>query len=183
MDNPTTLLVAIMFVTIVVTGLVGILMCISEWVTGQQKISSLTASWLVYLLFTYLSYFWNTEMLLEVEGWTFLSFIGFIVGPIVLLFASNMLTMVAAAGAENPAPDRYYFDFSGRFFLLMFLVQVWLVGLDFSFGMVDYPTYLTGLTAMVFFALMLVQIRKVHFAGAIVVWVTLIIQLIQLSLA
>ena len=57
---------------------------------------------MVYLLFTYINYFLNTEMLLEIEIWTFLPFIGFIIGPILLLFTSNMLTMVAAAGDESP---------------------------------------------------------------------------------
>jgi hypothetical protein len=93
MDNPTTLLVAIMFVTIVVTGLVGILMCLSEWVTGVQRIGSLQTGWLVFLLFTYFNYFWNTTLLLEIDGWTFLSFLGFIIGPVVLLFATNLATM------------------------------------------------------------------------------------------
>jgi hypothetical protein len=182
MDNPTTLLVAIMFVTIVVTGLVNTLMCLSDWVTGRQNVAALQASWLVYLLFTFLSYFWNTEMLLEVEGWTFLSFIGFMVGPIVLLFATNMATVVAPEGAEKSELERHYFDFSRRFFLLMFLVQVWLVGLDFSFGMIDLPTYLACLAGLVFFVLMLMQSRKAHFAGAVVIWMALVTQVVRLSL-
>ena len=53
MDNPTTLLVAIMFVTIVVTGLVTVLMSLSGWVTGQQKYAPLHGAWLLFLLITY----------------------------------------------------------------------------------------------------------------------------------
>lgn len=182
MDNPTTLLVAIMFVTIVVTGLVGILMCLSEWVTGAQKIGSLQTGWLVFLLFTYFNYFWNTTLLLEIEGWTFLSFIGFIIGPVVLLFATNMAMVEAPGGAEKSDLERHYLNYSTRFFLLLFLVQVWLIGLDFSFDSVAYPTYLTGVTGLVFLALSFTKNTRAHVVGAVVAWIALVIQLIKQSL-
>ena len=37
MDNPTTLLVAIMYVTIVATGLVNLLMTLSDIVAARRK--------------------------------------------------------------------------------------------------------------------------------------------------
>ena len=37
MDNPTTLLVAIMYVTIVATGLISVLLTLSDFVGGQRK--------------------------------------------------------------------------------------------------------------------------------------------------
>ena len=40
MDNPTTLLVAIMYVTIVATGLVNVLMTLSEIVGGKAHYGS-----------------------------------------------------------------------------------------------------------------------------------------------
>mgnify|MGYP001822857023 CR=1 FL=1 len=182
MDNPTTLLVAIMFVTIVVTGVVTILMCLSEWVAGHQKIAPLQISWLLFLLLTHLNYFWNTTLLLEVEGWTFLAFIGFIAGPIVLLFATNMITVVAPEESGTSDVGRHYFELSRRFFLLLFLVQAWLVGIDYSFGSVTYSTYLAGLTGLVFLALILTKSVRAHAVGAFIVWVALIIQGIQQSL-
>jgi hypothetical protein len=181
MDNPTTLLVAIMFVTIVVTGLVTVLMSLSGWATGQQPFAPLHGSWLLFLLVTYFLYFWNTTLILGIEGWTFLSFAGFILGPIALLFATNLL-VVPPEGEGRAEMDRHYFDSCKRFFLLLFMVQAWLVGLDFSFASVDHLTYLAGLTGLVFLALSVSSNGRVHYAGAAVAWIALLIQVVQQSL-
>ena len=63
MDNPTTLLVAIMYVTIVATGLVNVLLALSDIVGGKSKSDALHTGWLVLLLLAYLSFFW--EILLK----------------------------------------------------------------------------------------------------------------------
>lgn len=181
MDNPTTLLVAIMFVTIVVTGLVNILMCLSNWVAGNQTIRPLHASWLFFLLITHLNYFWNTTLLLEIEGWKFLSFVGFILGPIALLFATN-LVVVVPEGEQESTRERYYFEISRRFFILLVLVQAWLIAIDYVFDAVGNPTYLSALMAVVFLTLAISKERKVHMGGALVVWVALLFQLVHQSL-
>ena len=126
MDNPTTLLVAIMFVTIVVTGLVNILMFLSNLVAEESKTDALHANWIALLLIFYLNFFWQTTLILEIQGWNFLSFVGFIIGPIILLFATNLLLAAPKAG-EPTMPDRHHFEFSGRFFFLLLLVQVWTI--------------------------------------------------------
>ena len=95
MDNPTTLLVAIMYVTIVATGLVNVLMTLSEIVGGKRTTDPIHAGWLVLLLVAYLSFFWETTAILDIEGWDFLSFLSFITGPILLLFATNLITSPA----------------------------------------------------------------------------------------
>ena len=93
MDNPTTLLVAIMFVTIVVTGIVNILMFLSNLLAGESRASTLHTSWVILLLVIYLCFFWQAKLILEIDGWQFQSFIVFILGPIALLFAGNLVSV------------------------------------------------------------------------------------------
>jgi hypothetical protein len=181
MDNPTTLLVAIMFVTIVVTGLVNILMFLSNLVAGKSKTDSLHTSWIVLLLVAYLNFFWQTTLILEIEGWDFLLFVGFIIGPIALLFATNLL-IVAPEGDELTMLDSYYFDLSGRFFFLLFLVQGWTVCLDIVFESVGYLSWLAGLMGILFLILAFSRNYKVHLSGSILVWITLITRTILQSL-
>jgi len=50
MDNPTTLLVAIMYVTIVATGLINVPMALSEIVGGQRKTDPVHIAWIVLML-------------------------------------------------------------------------------------------------------------------------------------
>ncbi len=173
MDNPTTLLVAIMFVTIVVTGLVNILMFLSDLVAGKSKTGPLHVNWIALLLVAYLNFFWQTTLILEIEGWGFLSFVGFIIGPITLLFATNVLIAVPE-GSERTTLDRHYFKLSGRFFFLLLLVQVWVVCLDISFDSVSNLTWLAGLMGAVFLMLVISRNHKVHLAGTILAWIVLI---------
>ena len=89
--------------------------------------------WILLLLIRYFSFFRETTTLLDVEGWDFLSFLAFIIGPIVLLFATNLL--IAAPDAQGDATlDASYFALSSRFFAMLALVQVWVIGLDVAFG-------------------------------------------------
>ena len=57
MDNPTTLLVAIMYVTIVATGLVNLLMTLSDIVATRRMTDPLHTGWILILLLAYLGFF------------------------------------------------------------------------------------------------------------------------------
>jgi hypothetical protein len=181
MDNPTTLLVAIMFVTIVVTGLVNILMFLSNLVAGEHKTDALHASWITLLLVFYLNFFWQTTFILEIEGWDFLSFVGFIIGPIILLFATNLLVAAPEAG-ELTMPDRHHFELSGRFFFLLLLVQIWTICLDITLDSVSNLTWLAGLMGLVLIVLVISRNYTVHLAGAVLAWIALVTRTILQTL-
>ena len=168
MDNPTTLLVAIMYVTIVATGLMAVLMTLSDIVGNKSKSDRLHNAWIVLLLIIYLSFFWETKAILDVEGWDFLSFIAFIAGPIVLLFATNLIVSSTEPGTNEQAVAAY-FQQSPRFFALMVLVQAWIVGLDIVFSNVHFDTYLTAAIGLLFICLAISRGYRVHSAGATLV--------------
>lgn len=177
MDNPTTLLVAIMYVTILATGLVNVLMCLSDIVGGKRHTDSIHTSWIVLMLVAYLSFFWETTAILDIEGWDFVSFVSFIAGPIVLLFATNLI--IATDESEPGAMmDGYYFEQSGRFFLLLSLVQVWIIGLDVIFDGVGPSTYLTAGIGALFLLLMVSRNARLHLAGLIIVGLAFLVRVI-----
>ena len=181
MDNPTTLLVAIMYVTIVATGLVNVLMTLSEIVGGKRITDPIHTGWLVLLLIAYLSFFWETTAILDIEGWDFLSFLSFITGPILLLFATNLITS-SADSEEGAELDKYYFELSGRFFLLLGLVQAWTIGLDLVFQSISYTTYLTAGIGVFFIVLMMTKNHRVHIAGLITVGLAFIARVVMQAL-
>ncbi|MEE8251720.1 MAG: hypothetical protein V3R24_08270, partial [Gemmatimonadales bacterium] len=76
MDNPTTLLVAIMYITIIAIGLGNLLMTLSEIVGGQRKPGPdpVHVSWMLVLLLAYLSYFWETTVILAIDDWEIVTF-------------------------------------------------------------------------------------------------------------
>jgi len=181
MDNPTTLLVAIMYVTIVATGLVNVLMTLSEIVGGKRITDPIHTGWLVLLLIAYLSFFWETTAILDIEGWDFLSFVSFITGPILLLFATNLITS-SADSEEGAELDRYYFELSARFFLLLGLVQAWIIGLDLVFKNVSYTTYLTVVIGILFIVLMMTKKPRVHIIGLITVGLAFMARIVMQAL-
>jgi hypothetical protein len=181
MDNPTTLLVAIMYVTIVATGLVNVLMTLSDIVGGKLRTDSIHTSWIVLMLLAYLSFFWETTAILDIEGWDFLSFLSFITGPILLLFATNLITS-AADGDDRATLDRYYFEQSARFFGLLGLVQVWIIGLDLVFQNVNNTTYLTGGIFALFMLLMVSRSRQVHLAVLAIVGLAFVLRIVLQAL-
>ena len=180
MDNPTTLLVAIMYVTIVATGLVNLLMTLSDIVAARRKTDPLHTGWIVILLLAYLGFFWETTAILDIEGWDFLSFLSFISGPIALLFATNLITSCADPD-EGKMLDQYYFEQSARFFLLLALVQAWIVGLDTIFSAFGVTTWLTILTGLLFVVLMISKNYRIHVGGLVIVGLAFIFRTILLS--
>ncbi len=180
MDNPTTLLVAIMFVTIVVTGIVNILMYLSEGLAGKFEVVPLHASWVVLLLLAYLNFFWHTTLILDIEGWTFLYFAGFILGPIALLFASSQV-VVTPGGSLPSEPDQVFSQVSGRFFFLMLLVQLWVIGLDLSFGSFSFLTGLEVALAFLYGLLWRVKRPWVQLGGVVIAWFAFLFRIVLLS--
>lgn len=181
MDNPTTLLVAIMYVTIVVTALVNVLMTLSDIVGKKRQSDPVHTGWIVLMLAVCLSFFWETTAILDIEGWDFISFISFISGPILLLFATNLIASPGDTETGDPL-DEYYFEQSGRFFLLLALVQAWTIGLDVIFENVGSPTYLTALIAGLFIALMISKSKRLHIAGLAVIGGVILVRIILQAL-
>ena len=173
MDNPTTLLVAIMYVTIISIGLSNLLMTLSELAGGRANSPDrVHLSWLILLLFAYLSYFWQTTVILDVDNWRFISFIAFLIGPICLLFATNLLTVLPET--EDVSPTEHYMKHSNRFFLLMCAFYAWLVGLDFVADSLSAQTWLAGVIAIFLLVLMASDSYRVHKIGAPAGWVLLL---------
>jgi hypothetical protein len=177
MDNPTTLLVAIMYVTIVATGLVNVLMALSDIVGGKLKTDSVHTGWLVLLLLAYLSFFWETTAILDIEGWDFILFVSFIIGPIILLFATNLVTSPGDID-KGASMDPYYFEQSGRFFLMLCLVQVWTIGLDIVFSNVGNATYLTVGIGVLLLALMISKNYRFHVTGLAVMAIAFVLRIV-----
>jgi hypothetical protein len=169
MDNPTTLLVAIMYVMIISIGLSNLLMVISELAGGRKPLPDrIHLSWLLLLLFTYFGHFWQTTEILDIDNWKFLGFIGFLVGPIILLFATNLLIIMPDDSADDA--DKHYLLQSNRFFLLMALFTAWIVVLDVLAGEIGLLVYISSALIALFITLAISNSRRLHVLGAVAGW-------------
>jgi hypothetical protein len=170
MDNPATLLTAIMFVTILGMAIGNLLMACADVAGGlrQPAPSRLHLSWMILLLLAMLNLFWETTAILDVPDWAFLDFLYVIIGPMLLLFASSVL--IAPAASADSSAENHYFGLSGRFFTMLATQEAWLIGLDLRFASPGLATGVSLVLAILFVVLAMSKKPSIHGAGNLIAW-------------
>ena len=169
MDNPATLLTAIMFVTILGMAIGNLLMTCADIAGGLRdpKPERIHLSWMILLLLAMLNLFWETTQILDVTDWAFPDFLYMICGPMILLFATGVITAPA-----SPAEDgSHYFTISPRFFTMMALQEVWLIGLDLRYDTFGVETLISAVLLVLLIVLAISRGRSLHIAGNAVAWI------------
>ena len=131
MEISGSLLVAIMFVVLLCIGIGNILMSLAAMVDRRSPVtaSRMHISWIVLLLLMYFSLFWQTLDVLSFEEWKFAEFLYVMLGPVLILFASQVLLpdpSLTDAGDLN----KNYLQASRPCFLFLAASQLWTNGVD-----------------------------------------------------
>ena len=126
MEVSTSLLVALMFVTILSMGIGNTVNTLSVIVEKGKKsgYSKLQVGWLVLLLISYFNMFWHIIDLLSVEKWGFLGFLYMMTGPILIYFATSILI------ATKNEDEGQKILIRPLFFVLFMLLQFWIITVD-----------------------------------------------------
>lgn len=173
MEISSSLLVAVMFIIILSMGIGHILVAAAAMVDRRvaRRIDALHASWTLLLLLIYFNLFWHTIDLLATEEWGFASFLYIMAGAVLIYFATCILL------PEMPANDSldlraFYFEVGRQFFLLLALLQAWIIGVDMLLGTGFTSAGVVNLVALLL-ALLLASSRKptIHTGGTVVAWV------------
>ena len=133
MENPTGILVALMFVTIVTMAIANLLTFLAGRLRdeGWVRANRLQVTWVVILGFICLDAFWRCIDILGVEDWDFAGFLLMIAGASVLFFASSTLPEFVAGGA--PPREEGKRTSNGVFFVMLAGFEVWLILLNLFF--------------------------------------------------
>ena len=171
MENPTTLLVAIMFVTILAMSIGNILVACAEIAGGLRRPTpeAIQLSWIFLMLLALLSLFWETSLLLDINEWMFGEFLYVIAGPMILLFASSVIT-APAQNEDSGKNTRHYFTLHKRFFIMLALHEAWVLGLDYFYKSFNLMSLINALMFIVFLLLAFSGKLRVHIVGAALVW-------------
>ena len=170
MEVSNGLLVAILFITLLGLGIAHVVVAMAGVVGGdrERRPDALLAAWTVLLLLVYLELFWHTVDLLNVAEWQFTGFLYVILGPILLFFASSVLLPGAEVPASVTARD-HYLSVSRRFFGLLALLQLWVIGIDRLLGSgFTTATALTAAAAVLVAVLASTRRTAVHVVGTMV---------------
>jgi predicted membrane protein len=176
MDVTSSLLVAMMFVMVLSIGIGNILLGLSSLLVQRspRDIDWLPTSWLLLLLLQHLNMFWHTLTIIEVEQWGFGGFLYIVAGPILLFLASSLL--LADPNFAGPSEPRvHYFRVAARFFAILAVLMLWMIGVDFVLGTGFTPA---GAWNAALFVLFLILARsqdlRLHITSTVVTWVLLV---------
>jgi hypothetical protein len=172
MELSSALLVAIMFVVLLSIGIGNILMSLAAMVDRRSPLtaSPLHISWIVLLLLLYFGFFWHTRDILSVEDWHFGEFLYVMLGPVFILFASQVL-LPDPSHADTGAADENYWSVCRPFFFFLAGSQLWVNGVDLilSDGLTR-AGGLNGLAAVFALVLAFSRNRTVHVLVATAMW-------------
>ena len=176
MEVTTSLLVVLMFVGLLTIGIANILMSLASIVnrSSDTRVAGIHLSWIILMLMFYFNVFWHSLSILTAGEWDFVGFLYIEAGPILALFATQVLLPADGIGPDSTR-DRY-FAISPQYFLLFAMVQTWVVGSDFVLGN-GFTTASFGNVAGIGIAvaLMLSRSYRVHVTITVAVWALFVV--------
>jgi len=171
MQISTTFLVALMFVTILTLGIANLLVALAS-IVGRpvnEKKDWIPTAWKVLMLLLHLNVFWHTSAILSVESWGFAGFLYIIAGPILLFFSVSVLLAGNESQVEEPLIQ--FTTNSHRFFQLLAIIQIWIIGSDFLLGKGFSLSSLFNLALMLLALILMLSKRpNYHTIGLVAAW-------------
>lgn len=171
-----TLLVALMFVTVLSMGIGNILVTLADVLNhaSASRRTKIHVSWMILLLLSHFNLFWQTKEILNVESWRFGGFLLTIAGPVLLFFATSILLTGPSEEDEKDLPA-FFMRLGRSFFLMITMVQLWVLfaGYTLSGGWVPQDAVNV---AFVILALVLAfsGSPRVQSLGAICAWLLMV---------
>jgi hypothetical protein len=173
MDISYTLIVALMFITILSFGFANILSSIAEIVNKQNNISvSLVhLSWILLLLIIHFNLAWQAVLISTYKAWSYDAFLFVELGPILAFFTTRILAPSVSESIDGETLKSKYLHLSPRFFLIIALIQLWAVGIDLFIGL-GFTGSAVFNTALFIMAITLMKIKNYqgHIYGAVIAW-------------
>ncbi|MGB5965170.1 MAG: hypothetical protein WBF77_12940 [Sulfurimonadaceae bacterium] len=167
MEVSTSLLVALMFVTLLSMGIGNAVNAFSTIVEkGKDSgYGKLQIAWLGLLLLSYFNMFWHVIDLLSVNKWGFPGFLYMMSGPILIYFATSIIIASKSEDKTNKTPLK------PRFFAVFALFQGWIITVDYMLGKSILENSMLNIV-MILIALVLMRKpdETIHRYGLIASW-------------
>ncbi len=147
--------------------------------TPKKEVAGIHVSWMVYLLFTHLTFFWGIITIFEHTEWSFMKFMFIMVGPSLLILSS---ALIGRTGGEEESAQERYMKLSNYFLPVYALLRIWQLIAQGVFG--NYETVIVSivLTLIVVTIVRFTSSYKWHISGSIAVWLIFIYTIIMKSL-
>ena len=132
MDISYTLIVALMFITILSFGFANILTSLAEIVNRKNNITvcGVHLNWILLLFILHMNLAWQTVLIATNKSWSYDSFLLVELGPILAFFMTRIIAPSEVADKESKTLIANYMAVNQQFFLLLALIQAWAIGTD-----------------------------------------------------
>lgn len=131
-----TLIVALMYVTILSFGIASLLSSLSVIIKKDNgvRVSSLHLQWILLLLLVHFNMTWHAVYLTNVEAWTYYGFIIIILGPVVTFFTATILSPTQGEELTSDKLIEKYMSIKSEVLVLFILTQGWILLSDWVLG-------------------------------------------------
>ena len=167
-----TLLVALMFVTIVSMGIGNILVSLADifnHATPSRRVK-VHVGWILLLLLVHFNLFWHTREILNVENWQFGGFLLAIAGPVLMFFATSIL-LTDPPDDPQPSLTSFFHKLGRRFFVMFALMQAWIVVVGYSMSGGFVTTDIVNVCLLILaLVLAFTSSEKMQTAGILIAW-------------
>lgn len=185
MEISYTLIVAIMYVTIISFGLAGLLTSLSTILQKRNTgiVAKVQLNWILILLVVHFNMTWHAVYITSVENWTYFGFVAIVFGPVLGFFTANILSPNSFADATKNHLIEHYLSIKPRILVLFILIQFWILAADriFERGLVDSAYFNLALIAISVYMLFRKSYKSQQY-GITIIWTLLITGLVLRSL-
>ena len=173
MDISYTLIVALMFITILSFGFANILSSIAKIVNKQNNIfvSAVHLSWILLLLIIHFNLAWQAVLISTYKSWSYDTFLFIELGPILAFLTTRILAPSESNDKEPETLISKYLHLSKQFFLILALIQVWAIGIDLVLGLGFTGSAVFNLLLFIL-AIILMKVKnyQIHIYGGAIAW-------------
>ena len=136
MEISHTLIVALMYVTVLSFGFASLLASLAQIIRRGNNIhvSPVHLNWLLILLLVHFNMVWHAVLFTNIETWSYHAFLIIVLGPTLAFFSANMLVPELDENANKDTLIESYFSFIQQFLILFGAIQVWAIASDFILG-------------------------------------------------
>ena len=173
MDISYTLIVALMFITILSFGFANILSSLAEIVNRKNNISvsNVHLNWILLLLIIHFNLAWQAVLISTNAEWSYITFLFIELGPILAFFTTRILAPSDVNDKEPSTLEHNFISLCQRFFLIFGLIQVWAIGTDFILSRGFTGSAVFNIL-LIFLAIIMMKTKSYqkHFYGVIIAW-------------
>ena len=133
MEISYTLVVALMYVTILSFGLASLLTSLAQIIRRDNniRVSPAHLNWLLILLLIHFNMVWHAVLFTNIETWSYHEFILVVLGPALAFFSANILAPEPSAAVSYESLTENYFSVIQQLLILFGAIQVWAILSDF----------------------------------------------------